>query len=167
MIKSLKRHTKVNLIMSRSFEAMVVLAFISLFAISGVAASEKKWMQISSSVAFQSNLDPAKENAQMIRAKNIAIDRMLSSTQQSTDFYSSGYSLGLEDMNKDWDDAQMAWHLLGFYVDCSSKNEGQKKGRKNRVLQEDHKEDEHDKEEEEERNKTCTRYVMYAVVSLH
>ncbi len=91
---------------------------------------------------------------------------MLSSTQQSTDFYSSGYSLGLEDMNKDWDDAQMAWHLLGFYVDCSSKNEGQRKGRKNRALQEDHKEDEHNKEEEES-NKTCTRYVMYAVVSLN
>lgn len=34
-------------------------------------------------------------------------------------FYSSPYSVGIEDMNQNWHNAQLAWHLLGFYVDCA------------------------------------------------
>jgi hypothetical protein len=165
LMKSLKGRKNINFGTMKSLESFVVVStLISLLAFKGAAASEK-WMQLSSSVAFKSVLDPANENAQMIRAKNVAIDRMLSSTHKSTDFYSSSYSLGLEDMNKDWDDSQMAWHLLGFYVDCS-KNQGQKNGRRNRGLQDNHNEDDHDNGGDEEANKTCTRYVMYAVVSV-
>lgn len=164
-MKSLKGRKRIKTGIMKSFESFVVVStLISLLAFKGATASEK-WMQLSATVAFKSVLDPANENAQMIRAKNVAIDRMLSSTEKSTDFYSSGYSLGLEDMNKDWDDSQMAWHLLGFYVDCS-KNQGQKNGRRNRGLQDNHNEDNHDNGGDEEANKTCTRYVMYAVVSL-
>lgn len=151
-----------NTKMTKILEAFVLISsFLYFVAISSVGASEE-WMQISPTIAFQSKIDPARNDAQMIRATNIAIDRMLSS-QESNDFYTSSYSLGMEDMNKDWDDSQMAWHLLGFYVDCAYKKDGRNDGRKKRGLQEDNQEDEH--HDEQEADKTCTRNVMYAVVS--
>jgi hypothetical protein len=38
-------------------------------------------------------------------------------------FYSSPYSVGIENMNQNWHNAQLAWHLLGFYVDCTNYSE--------------------------------------------
>jgi hypothetical protein len=54
----------------------------------------------------------------MINDKNDSVHRMLKYQDDST-FYSSPYSVGIEDMNQDWHNAQMAWRLLGFYVDCN------------------------------------------------
>jgi len=48
--------------------------------------------------------------------------RMLS-YQDDNLFYSSPYSVGIENMNQNWHNAQLAWHLLGFYVDCTNNSE--------------------------------------------
>jgi hypothetical protein len=140
-------------------------------------AADGNWIQISPDIEFQSRMDPAKNNMQMIRAKNSAIDRMLKQ-QGYTSFSTSPYTIGMEDMNGGWDaDVQVAWHLLGFYIDCNSNNDEADDHHK-RALQEgddphdedhkdeheeDHKDDHHD---ENEAVNTCRRKTMYAVVSL-
>lgn len=151
-----------------------ILATLSMLRIKGEAY--KDWIQISPDIEFQNRVEPTKNNAQMIRAKNSAIDRMLKQ-QGYTSFSTSPYTIGMEDMNGDWDaDVQMAWHLLGFYIDCNyNKDEGDDPHR--RALQEgedhhdedqredhneDHKDDHHD---EDEVVNTCRRKTMYAVVS--
>lgn len=159
--------------------ANAVSIILSLSILSAYGAANKEWMQISPEISFQSRVDPAKSNAQLIRATNSAIDRMLKH-QGYTTFSTSPYTVGMEDMNGDWDaSVQMAWHLLGFYVDCTYNSDNEHDDHHRRVLHEDehqhedqHREDEHHEDEhrddhhdEEEVDKTCTRKTMYAVVS--
>lgn len=163
-------------------KALTIMETLRILGIYGAAYED--WIQISPNIAFQSRVESAKNNAQMIRAKNSAIDRILKQ-QGNTTFYSSPYSIGMEDMNGEWNNVQMAWHLLGFYVDCVYNSDYEKDDYQKRVLHEErqqkddqehqqknshgdyHHEEDHrdDRREEEEVDKNCTRKVMYAVVS--
>jgi len=117
------------------------------------AANSGDWVQLTPNIEFQSKVDPFTNNPQMTRAKNMAIERMLSSQKQSYASFDS-YDIGMEDLNQDWDDGQLAWHLLGFYVDCSSGDGGDNHRRE---LQEDHN------DEGGDNAKNCKRNVLYAV----
>jgi len=107
-------------VMRISKAATIISSLLSL--LSGyrlVAGSE--WMHVAPNIEFQSKMDSHSSNTKMIRATNLAINRMLSSQKQQSysAFDTSSYSLGMEDFNQDWDSAQLAWHLLGFYIDCN------------------------------------------------
>ena len=62
------------------------------------------WVQVSNNVAFQRNYDLSMDSKSIKNATDNAINRILYSSEMETDPY------------------QMAWHLLGFYVDCNSTN---------------------------------------------
>jgi hypothetical protein len=151
-------------------------------------AANKVGMRISSNVEFPRKVDPDRYNTPIIQGKNFVIDRILKQ-QGNTTFYSSPYSIGMEDMNKNWRNVQMAWHLLGFYIDCTYNSDyesdnyqkrvlhdehQQKEGQEHTKEEKDHRDDHHEEEHkadhkednEEDGNKNCTRKVMYAVVCM-
>ena len=92
-------------------------------------------MQVSSNVAFQSNQDLLIDKSMKEHATNTAIHRMVYSQQQQSFKIEPSYTYQLIDSSADYNEYQLAWHLLGFYVDCNTVQ------------------------------RYCTRYVMYAVVS--
>ena len=116
-----------------------------------------EWVQLTPNVAFQSKIDSkSSSNEQMSRAQSLAIERMLSRNSQtySAPVSTSPFVVGYEDINQDWGSEQLAWHLLGFYIDCSSEGD-------------EHREEEHREEDQHRRldggRTVCKRKVMYAV----
>jgi hypothetical protein len=112
------------------------------------------WLKISHKVAFQRSADVRNEDKfKMDHATNEAIHRLLGSSQKSTNktFGVSPYDNGMLNSGTYWSSYQLAWRLLGYYVDC---NQNESQDHKNRNLK-----------KEDEGNNACTRYVMYAVVS--
>lgn len=89
-----------------------------------------EWMQLSPTVAFQRNSDLTMERSTMGRATDDAINRMLSSSEQNP-----SYKYQSIDSSATYDEYQLAWHLLGYYVDC------------------------------DDSDSSCGRQVLYAVVS--
>lgn len=136
--------------------AATTLISSALSLMSANAVNSGDWVQLTPNIEFQSKVDPFTSNPHMTRAKNMAIERMLGSQKKSYASFDS-YDIGMEDLNQDWDDGQLAWHLLGFYVDCNS---GGGDDHHRRELQEDH----HD--EGGDNGKNCKRNVLYAVVSI-
>lgn len=99
--------------------------------------SKNKWVQLSSDLAFQRNPDlPPLEITAMNRATDEAIHRMLLSSSASA--VNPAYFSQSEDSSETYDAYQLAWHLLGYYLDCNS---------------------------ESNYGSGCTRQVLYAVVS--
>lgn len=112
-------------------------------------------MQIAPDISFQSKADDKNNDQQMSRAKTLAIERMLWGNKSQNQNGNSGpqstspYVVGYEDINQDWESEQLAWHLLGFYIDCDSQEE-------------DHHEEDH-RRLYSDTKKVCKRKVMYAV----
>ena len=137
----------------------VISASILTLLIGKSFAAGEEWIHVSPNIQFQSKVDLSysSSNSRMTRAANLAIDRMLGNNKKQSYavFDTSPYALGMEDYNQDWDTEQLAWHLLGFYIDC---NDDGGDDHHRRELQEDHHDD-HDGDS------TCRRKVLYAVVS--
>jgi hypothetical protein len=113
------------------------------------------WVQVSHNVAFQrsDNLrSDEKLKMKMDHAANEAVRRLVNNNKKSANktFGISPYENGMQNSGTYWSSYQLAWRLLGYYVDCSQKGNQDKK---NRHLK-----------KEDEGNGGCTRYVMYAVV---
>lgn len=86
-----------------------------------LSVSKNKWVQLSSDLAFQRNPDlPSFESTSMNRATDEAIHRMLSSSSKSA--ANPAYFSQSEDSSETYDAYQLAWHLLGYYVDCNSES---------------------------------------------
>ena len=124
---------------STLLQHVVVALFLLPTTLSKVIGhSNHDWTQLSESVAFQPNpnlVQGSDENRMMMEdAKSEAIHRMLwSESEKTTTAYAHSMQLG----GQEWSSYQLAWHLLGFYVDCNNQND----------------------------NNACQRMVMYAVVS--
>ena len=112
-----------------------------------------EWMQVSSKVAFQRNADLNMDSSIRHRATDEAIHRMLSSSRtessSSEKETNPSYLYQPRDSSVEYSEYQLAWHLLGYYIDCSYSNNG-------RSLKED---------KEGEGQAGCKRLVLYAVVS--
>lgn len=122
-------------------------------ALSGIDINiDSPWTKISDNVAFQQNTNINSADKKGIdNAAEEAIHRFLGSqkTGQTTDFGVSPYENGMLSTGTEWNSYQLAWRLLGYYVDCN-----QNGNKKNRNLKDDGG-----------GGDACTRYVMYAVVS--
>jgi len=75
------------------------------------------WVKLSNNVAFQSNPDLSMDRAMMTDATNEAIDRLLASSGTNP-----SYAYQSIDSSISYDDYQLAWRLIGFYVDCNTTN---------------------------------------------
>ena len=89
------------------------------------------WLQVSPNVAFQRNADLT-DSAIIDKAADEAIHRMLSTP--------TSYKHGLQSTGTEWNSYQLAWRLLGYYIDCNANDDGD--------------------------GAECVRVVMYAVVRL-
>lgn len=91
-----------------------------------------EWREISSSVSFQrfQTETQVAESSILNQAEEEAINRMLSSNEVDP-----SYTYQPIDSSTEYNQYQLAWHLLGYYVDCNSAQN------------------------------YCSRYAMYAVVS--
>ena len=124
--------------------------------------SGEEWVQIAPDIAFQSKADDKNNDQQMNRAKTLAIERMLWNSKSQNQNSNSGpqstspYVVGYEDINQDWDSEQLAWHLLGFYIDCDSQEDDRNEN--------NNKEEDHQRRDLSYGNTVCKRKVMYAVV---
>lgn len=129
-----------------------------------MGTSNDEWVQITPHIAFQTKVDPKNSNQKLIRAETLAIKRLLLSGETETDncaapVSTSPFVVGYENINQDWHNEQLAWHLLGFYIDCGySEEEHREEGHR----------DEHHKDGNHRRLDgvfmSCKRKVMYAVV---
>jgi hypothetical protein len=120
---------------------------------SDVIDNKSSWLKITQNVAFQRNPNLKGENQlHMDIAAHEAIHRFLGTSKKSRNqtFGASPYENGMLNSGTQWSSYQLAWRLLGFYLDC---NQDENQEHKNRKLKED------------EGNSGCSRYVMYAVVS--
>jgi hypothetical protein len=132
-------------------------------------SGDEGWVDLTPEISFQSRLDRSSrvKSDVMRRATSMAIERMLGGSQYSSS--SSPYAVGMENINQGWGNEQLAWHLLGFYIDCNSEGDDE---------EEDHEHEGHEEEEEPQGDgnrrlnndndgssgKTvCKRKVMYAV----
>jgi hypothetical protein len=135
---------------------LLALTLQPINAMHGVDVDNRSpWLKISHNVAFQRSADLRNEDKfEMDHATNEAIHRLLGSSQKSTNktFGVSPYDNGMLNSGTYWSSYQLAWRLLGYYVDC---NQNESQDHKIRNLK-----------QEDEGNSACTRYVMYAVVSL-
>ena len=115
------------------------------------------WLKISHNVAFQrSPYLRNEDNSKIDSAANEAINRFLGGSKKSkskTTFGVSPYENGMLNSGTEWSSYQLAWRLLGYYVDCNE-SEGNNMDRKLK-----------DGNNKDGGNGGCTRYVMYAVVS--
>lgn len=81
-------------------------------------STSHEWQQLSANVAFQPNRkETLINNNEMINAAENAIDRMLFSKNMNP-----SYMHQTLDSSAEYDEYQLAWHLLGYYVDCESSN---------------------------------------------
>jgi hypothetical protein len=112
--------------------ALVCFSSLTYIASASLRLDSNQWMQLSHNVAFQHNANLTIDSSTRDHATDDAINRMLSSQQSEVD---PSYTYQPIDSSADYNEYQLAWHLLGYYVDCDSvKN-------------------------------YCSRYAMYAVVS--
>ena len=138
---------------------IVTIAIIGLASINNVVFSSKtpSWMSVAPNIKFKptngNNMD-----GNIIKAStNEAIDRFLTSIdgydyQDSSDM--NVYTSGLESLDEYYDSYQLAWRLLGFYVDCNYGDNNDNRRKKRKL---DNKDDEN--------AGICKRMVMYGVVS--
>lgn len=111
---------------------------LTLFYLTGAVVARhisdigNEWRDISSSVSFQrfQTETQVAESAILNQAEEEAINRMLSSSEVDP-----SYTYQPIDSSTEYNQYQLAWHLLGYYVDCNSAQN------------------------------YCSRYAMYAVVS--
>ena len=113
-----------------------------------------EWVQLTPNIAFQSKIDSksnSKDQNVISQAQKVAIERMLRSQGYTAPVSTSPYSVGVKDMNQNWKSEQLAWHLLGFYIDCNATatDDGEREDHPHRRLDTD--------------NTICKRKVMYAV----
>jgi hypothetical protein len=107
------------------------------------------WVKVSHNIAFHRSDNLVSDNRlkmKMDHATNEAVRRLL-------DNGVSPYENGMQNSGTYWSSYQLAWRLLGYYVDCNQKGNQDKKSR--------------DLKKEDEGNGGCTRYVMYAVVRFY
>ena len=77
-----------------------------------------EWQTVSPNVAFKRNNDrTSMESSAMRRAADNAINRILSSKDLNPSYMYQNLDSSVE-----YDEYQLAWHLLGYYVDCSATN---------------------------------------------
>jgi hypothetical protein len=88
------------------------------------------WEQVAPNVAFQRNADLNSDKDQ--GALNEAMRRMLGGSSAYSD---SPYSYSMQSTGTEYSSYQLAWRLLGFYIDCNYNG-----------------------------GSTCQRLVLYAVV---
>lgn len=93
------------------------------------------WKKISPNVAFHRNTELSLENPFMNAATDEAISRMLEESSAEN----PSYNYQSIDSSANYDEYQLSWRLLGFYIDCSTTNSY---------------------------GAGCNRQVLYAVVSL-
>jgi hypothetical protein len=136
---------------------LLALLALSLHAVNAsprdVIDDKSPWLKITQNVAFQRNPNLQGENQlHMDIAANEAIHRFLGTSQKSRyqTFGASPYENGMLNSGTQWSSYQLAWRLLGFYLNC---NQDENQDHKNRKLKQD------------EGNGGCSRNVMYAVVS--
>ncbi len=113
----------------------LLLSFRCLIWMSvGSHANVREWVQISPHVEYRrnSNLDGSQRYAQ--QAEKVAYNRILSEASVNPSYLHQPL-----DSSADYDEYQLAWRLLGFYVDCESSGS----------------------------NGACKRQVLYEVVSGH
>ena len=113
------------------------------------------WVKVSHNIAFQRSDNLRSDETlkmKMDHAANEAVRRLTDNNKKSANrtFGISPYENGMQNSGTYWSSYQLAWRLLGYYLDCSQKGDQDKK---NRHLK-----------KEDEGNGGCTRYVMYAVV---
>jgi hypothetical protein len=83
-----------------------------------LSSGRHEWQQMSANVAFQPHRDRQSINSsKMVRAAESAINRMLLSKNMNP-----SYAYQTLDSSAEYDEYQLAWHLLGYYVDCESTN---------------------------------------------
>ncbi len=120
--------------MSKFYKLLLTLIYLSDTVVAGskVGTNNEEWIQLSSRVSFQRNTAPTEitELTLLAQAEREAMNRMLSSNEVDP-----SYIYQPLDSSMEYDEYQLAWHLLGYYVDCDSVQS------------------------------YCSRYAMYAVVS--
>jgi hypothetical protein len=84
-------------------------------------SNKNGWTQLSETISFQPNQDletkhDVNQKTMIDEATSHAYKRMLSST--------TAYAHSLQYSEEEFDAYQIAWHLLGFYVDCNYQNDG-------------------------------------------
>ncbi len=87
------------------------------------------WLQLSPNLSFQRNTDLASSSSSMENPKitnhatDQAINRMLKKSKSSLkNNPTPSYMYQSIDSDAIYDDFQLAWRLLGFYVDCNTPN---------------------------------------------
>jgi hypothetical protein len=116
------------------------------------------WVKVSHNIAFQRSdnlISDDRLKMKMDYATNEAVRRLMDKSKKSANhsFGVSPYENGMQNSGIYWSSYQLAWRLLGYYVDCNQKGNQDKKNR--------------DLKKEDEGNGGCTRYVMYAVVRFY
>jgi hypothetical protein len=121
--------------MSKLFKLVLTLFYLSYTVVARhiTDATSNEWKQVSSSVSFQRTKTETKgaESNVLKHAEQEAIYRMLLSSNEAD----PSYTYQPLDSSTEYNEYQLAWHLLGYYVDCNSAQS------------------------------YCSRYAMYAVVS--
>ena len=137
---------------------IITIAVIAIASTKHVVFSSNtpSWMSVTPNIKFKpTNTNSMDEN--IIKAStNEAIDRFLTSVDgyDYEDNNMNVYTSGLESLDEYYDSYQLAWRLLGFYVDCNYGDNNDNK-RKTRKLNNNNDENEG----------ICKRLVMYGVVS--
>jgi hypothetical protein len=121
--------------MSKFYKLLLTLIYLSdaVFARNKVGTTaNEEWIQLTSRVSFQRNTAQTEvtERTVLAQAEQEAMNRMLSSNEVDP-----SYTYQPLDSSTEYNQYQLAWHLLGYYVDCDSVQG------------------------------YCSRYAMYAVVS--
>lgn len=133
----------------------VTLSSVQVVVLSS-SVTTPSWMSISPNIKFKATKGNDDYNNIIKSSTNEAIDRFLSSSIDGSDYDDSNtnvYTSGLESLDEYYDSYQLAWRLLGFFVDCTYGDNEDNRRRKKRSLNNN----------EDESEKVCKRMVMYGV----
>jgi hypothetical protein len=98
--------------------AVISLSNMNRNADSRLSFDQHEWMQVSDNVAFQRNAELSMDRSTTNHATKEAINRMLTSSSKTHPSY---YYQSI-DSSAIYDEYQLAWRVLGYYVDCSNSN---------------------------------------------
>ena len=134
---------------------VLVLSTLTCNVGATMSFDRNEWMQVSPNIEFQENADLSMDSSIRLQATDEAIKRILASSSKESlsgeRETNPSYLYQPRDSSVEYSEYQLAWHLLGYYMDCSYSNNG-------RSLKED-------KNKEGEGQAGCKRLVLYAVVS--
>ncbi len=108
----------------------VLLQILIRYAAARLTFNRNEWMSIAPNVDFQRNDDGIAMNSELLKhAADEAINRVLSSSRtktskagKSSTKVNPSYMYQPIDSSASYSEYQLAWYLLGYYVDCGTAN---------------------------------------------